>query len=179
MNTPSDTEIKIHNFAANISGALRDCFTTNRLDNYFSIPSDQAQQGAQSGEIVTALGAAINWGQRPDTGAVVADAYNFTTTVKLRTQRPTDGPSGLVPAILSQHQQDASLILTLADINEDSAGMNTTLRGPFGVENLPYYSVKFFNLQSCVPYVDWEYLQDVMEITWQGQFSIIPTAWGS
>ncbi len=179
MNTPTDTEIKIHNFADNISTALRTCFTTNRLDNYFTIPSDQIQQGAQSGEIVTALGSAFNWGQRPDTGAVVADAYNFTVTVKLRTQRPTDGPSGLVPAILSQHQQDAALILTLTDINESPSDMNLTNRGPFGIENLPYYSVKFFNLQSCIPYVDWEFLQDVMEITWNGSFSIIPSAWGS
>lgn len=177
MNTPSDTEIKIHNFADNISDALRTCFITNRLDNYFTIPSDQTQQGPQSGEIVTSLGSAFNWGQRPDTGAIVADAYNFSVTVRLRTQRPTDGPSGLVPSILSQHQQDSALILTLTDINEASSDMNTTLRGPFGVENLPYYSVKFFNLQSCVPYVDWDFLQDVMEMTWQGQLSIIPSAW--
>jgi hypothetical protein len=177
MNTPSDTEIKIHNFADNISTALRTCFTTNRLDDYFSIPSDQNQQGAQSGEIVTALGASIDWNQRPDTGAIVATSYNFTTTVKLRTQRPSDGPSGLVQAILSQHQQDAALILTLCDINEQGTDMNTTVRGPLGIENLPLYSVKFFNLQSCVPYVDWDYMQDVMEITWNGQLSILPTAW--
>lgn len=179
MNTPSDTEIKIHNFADNLSTGLRTCFTTNRLDNYFTIPSDQTQQGASSGEIVTAIGSAFNWGQRPDTGAIVADAYNFTTTVKLRTQRPTDGPSGLVPSILSQHQQDAALILTLCDINEGGTDMNRTLRGPFGVENLPYYSVKFFNLQACVPYVDWDFDQDVMEMTWQGQLSILPSAWSS
>lgn len=174
MNTPTDTEIKIHNFADNISTALRTCFTTNRVDNYFTIPSDQNQQGPLSGEIVTALGAGFDWGQRPDTGAEVMIGYNFTTTVKLRTQRPVDGPSGLVPSILSQHQQDAALILTLCDLNVLN---NTTVRGPFGVENLPYYSVKFFNLQGCIPYTDWDYLQDVMEITWQGQLSILPTAW--
>ena len=177
MNTPSDTEIKIHNFADNISTAARTCLITNRLDDYFSIPSDQFQQAAKSGEIVTSLGAAFNWGQRPDTGAIVQDAYNFTLNIKLRSQRPMDGPSGLVPAILSQHQQDAALIMTLFDINESGTDMNTTTRGPFGIENLPYYSVKFLNLQRCVPYTDWDYMQDVMEIEWAGQLSIIPTAW--
>lgn len=174
MITPSDREIEIHNFADNISTALRTCFITNRLDDYFSIPSDQFQQGASSGEIVTALGSGFDWGVRPDTGAEVIIGYNFTTTVKLRTQRPADGPSGLVPAILSQHQQTAALILTLCDLNILN---NTTLRGPFGVENLPYYSVKYFTVQGAIPYVDWEFLQDVMEITWQGQLSILPTAW--
>ena len=176
MNTPTDQEIKIHNFADNISTGARTCLTTNRLDDYFSIPSDQFQQGAKSGEIVTALGATFDWGQRPDTGAVVAIGYNFTLTIRLRSQRPPDGPSGLVPAILSQHQQDAALILTLFDLN---VANNTTVRGPFGVENLPYYSIKYLNLQGCVPYTDWDYLQDVMEITWQGQLSILPSAWAT
>ena len=177
MNTPSNTEIQIHSFADNISTAARTCLITNRLDNYFSIPDDQDQQGAKSGEIITALGASFNWGQRPDTGAIVADAYNFVLTIRLRSQRPANGPSGLVPSILSQHQQDAALILALFAINESSADMNTTTRGPFGVENLPYYSVKFLNLQACAPYTDWDFLQDVMEITWAGQFSIIPASW--
>lgn len=177
MNTPSDTEIKIHNFADNISTAARTCLITNRLDDYFSIPSDQFQQGETSGEIVTALGRAIEWGQRPDTGAIVATAYEFNLTIRLRTQRPTDGPSGLVPAILSQHQQDAALILTLFDVNFSGTNNNQMVRGPFGIENLPYYSVKFLNLQACVPYTDWDFDQDVMEITWNGSFSIIPSAW--
>lgn len=177
MNTPSDQEIKIHNFADNISTAARTCLITNRLDDYFSIPNDQFQQGPSSGEIVTALGASIEWGQRPDTGAVVATAYDFTLTIRLRTQRPANGPSGLVPAILSQHQQDAALILTLFDLNVSASNNNQTVRGPFGVENLPYYSVKNLNLQGAVPYVDWDYDQDVMEMTWNGQLSIIPSAW--
>ncbi len=92
MTTPTATEIKIHNFADNISTALRTCLTTNGLDDYFSIPSDQFQQAANSGEIVTALGSGFDWGQRPDTGAEVMIGYNFTTTVKLRSQRPADGP---------------------------------------------------------------------------------------
>lgn len=177
MNTPSDTEIKIHNFADNISTGAHSCLITNRLDNYFSIPSDQFQQGPSSGEIITSLGRAIEWGQRPDTGAIVATAYEFNLTIKLRTLRPADGPSGLVPDILSQHQQDAALILTLFDLNCAPGDMNTTLRGPFGVENLPYYSVKFLNLQGCVPYTDWDFDQDVMEINWNGSFSILPSAW--
>ena len=174
MDSPTNQEIKIHSFADNISGAARACLITNRLDDYFSIPSDQFQQGAKSGEIVTAVGSTFDWGQRPDTGAIVAIGYNFTLTIKLRSQRPSDGPSGLVPAILSQHQQDAALILTLFDLN---VANNTTVRGPFGVENLPLYSVKYLNLQGCVPYVDWDFLQDVMEMTWQGQLSILPSAW--
>lgn len=177
MNTPSDTEIKIHNFADNISTGARTCLITNRLDNYFSIPSDQFQQGPSSGEIVTALGRAIEWGQRPDTGAIVASAYEFNLTIRLRTERPADGPSGLVPAILSQHQQDAALILTLFDLNISGADCNVTVRGPFGIENLPYYSVKFLNLQGCVPYTDWDFNQDVMEMNWNGSFSIEPSAW--
>lgn len=174
MNTPSDTEIKIHNFGDNISTAARTCLITNRLDDYFSIPSDQFQQGASSGEIVTALGKATEWGVRPDTGSTVAISYEFTLTIKLRTQRPADGTGGLIPAILSQHQEDAALILTLFDLNVNN---NTTIRGPFGNENLPYYSIKYLNLQGAVPYVDWDYMQDVMEMTWQGELCILPTAW--
>lgn len=174
MSPISNQEIKIHNFADNISTGARTCLVSNGLDDYFSIPSDQFQQGPTSGEIVTALGASFDWGQRPDTGAVVAIGYNFTLTIRLRTQRPQDGPSSLVPEILSQHQQTAAQILALFDLNVSN---NTTVRGPFGVENLPYYSVKYLNLQGAVPYVDWEYNQDVMEMTWQGQLSILPSAW--
>lgn len=176
MNTPTDQEIKIHNFGDNISRAARTCLTTNRIDDYFSVPSDQAQAAAKSGEIVTAVGSTFDWGQRPDTGAIVAIGYNFTLTIRLRTQRPVDGVSGLIPAILSQHQQDAALIMTLFDLNVGADG-NTTIRGPFGIENLPYYSVKFLNLQGCLPYTDWDFMQDVMEITWAGQLSILPSAW--
>jgi hypothetical protein len=179
MNTPTDTEVKIHNFADNISRGARDCMTTNRVSDYFSVPGDQFQQAERSGEVVTALGRSIEWGQRPDTGAIVATAYEFILTIRLRTLRPADGQSGLIPSILSQHQQDAALILTLFDLNLSAANNNVTVRGPFGIENLPYYSVKFLNLQGCVPYTDWDFNQDVMEMTWNGAFSIEPGAWGS
>ncbi len=92
-----------------------------------------------------------------------------------RSQRPADGPSALVPGILSEHNAIAAKINALMQIQDN--GFGTTIRAPFDTGNLPYYSVKFIRTQGIVPYTDWDFLQDVMELTYGMEFSIRPTAW--
>lgn len=171
----SNTETKINNFGENFCTALQASFMDNGLDDIFSQPVGSVAQGGVSCEIYFALGPAINIGIRPDTGSAVQDAYSGTLTIKLRSARPQDGPSALVPGILSEHYARAARINAIMQIQDNGNG--TTVRSPFNTSNLPYYSVKFTKTQGIVPYTDWDFQQDVMEMTYALEFSIIPTAW--
>lgn len=172
--TISTREIQINNFGENFANALRETFIGSGLDDIFSIPTDSMTQQQISGEIYFALGQGTNMGQRLDTGAVVWDTYLGTITVKLRGQRTMDGPA-ITPGILSQFNANGAKINAIMQIQ--GQGVAVTTRGPFDDTNLPYYSVKFIRPQAIVPYTDWDFLQDVLEMTYGVEFSINPGAW--
>lgn len=172
--TISDTEIRINNFGENLCSALRQTFIGSGVDDIFTIPTDAISQGPISGEILFALGQGMNIGIRPDTNTTQWDEYSGTITVRLRGQRTLDGPS-ITSGILSEFNARAARINALMQIQ--SQGTAVTTRSPFDVLNLPYYSVKFIRPQGIVPYVDWDFNQNVMEMTYGIEFCIAPTAW--
>lgn len=174
MVNVSDREVQINNFGENFAAGLRQTFNASGLDDIFSIPTDGAAQGRISGEILFALGQGLNIGQRADTGDTVWDAYSGTLTIRLRGGRLYDGPS-ITPQVLSEFNARAARINAIMQIQ--GQGLAVTIRGPFDTGNLPFYSVKYIRPQGITPYTDWDYLQDVIEMVYGVEFSILASAW--
>lgn len=174
--TISDREIQIKNFGENFCAATRTAFEDNGVDkNIFSTPTDQNQAGVLSGEIMFALSAPIDTTQRPDTGNEIYGSYGGTLNVKVRCGRSSNGP-GITPGVLTILNNIAARILAIMEI-QVTPNSNATQRGPYDLSNLPYYSVKFIKPLGVTPYPDYEFLQDVIDLSWEIQFSIIPSAW--
>lgn len=170
--TITDQEIKTLNFGENFAMATRTAFTDNGLDAVFSTPQDQMQAGQLSGEIVFALGGEIDTTQDPNTASLVYGSYTGTLNIKLRCQRGSNGP-GFTSGVLTMLNNYAAKILAIMALRY-TPNTNATFRSPYDLDNLPYYSVKYIKPLSVIPYTDYDFLQDVMDMSWEITFSIIP-----
>jgi hypothetical protein len=167
--TISPTELSILNFDENFSAATRATLIASdtEMQNLFTIPTESAQMAEQSGEIVFETGEALNWGIRPDTGAQVNDHYAASMRITLRTNRQDTGP-GLSAGVLSRHNEIASKVCAILQVQHSPYADMTPNS---------YYSVKFIRPAGRRHFIDWDFWQDVTELSFALEFSIQPSAW--
>ncbi len=167
--TISDTELKLLNFDENFAAATRAVLVASdtELSNLFSIPTESNQQQEQSGEIVFETGPATNWGQRADNGALVNDYYSGILTIRLRTNRQDNGPA-ITTGLLSRHNEIAAKICAILQTQHD----------PFS-DMAPggYYEIRFIRPEGRRHFTDWDFIQDVTELSFTLEWAINPSAW--
>lgn len=168
----SDTDLAILNFDETFAIAARDLFAANGLEQIFSVPGDQQQTAETSGEILFETGGASNKGFVPAyvqadaaSDGIVDDYYTGTLTLTLRTPREIPTPA-ITAGVLTRHNEICARLRALLQ----------THRNPFDAY-LTHYAVKFIRPVSTRHYADLDFMQDVSQLVFQVEWSILPESW--